>query len=189
MEIATIGLDLAKHVFHVHAADGSGEAVLRRRLSRRELLPFFASVRPCLVGIEACATAHHWARQLRAQGHDMRLIPPAYVKPYVRRGAKNDASDAAAICEAVTRPGMRFVAVKGEAEQAFLMLHRARRLLVGHRTMTSCALRAHLAEFGIAIPQGRHRVDAIAATLDEVGAALPEEACFPSARSSRNWRA
>ncbi len=125
MEVATIGLDISKHVFHIHAVDGQGQAAGRQRLRRGEIVSFFSSLAPCLVGIEACATAHHWAREIRQCGHDVRLIPPAYVKPYVRRGAKNDAADAAAICEAVSRPNMRFVPIKSAENQGFLMLHRA----------------------------------------------------------------
>ena len=178
MEANTIGLDLAKNVFHAHAVDVDGNVVIRKRLIRREVLPFFAGLQPCLVGIEACATAHHWARELQNFGHTVRLIPPAYVKPYVRRGAKNDASDAAAICEAVARPGMRFVPIKSKENQAFLLLHRARGLLVRQRTMTACAIRAHLAEYGIVIAQGRHRVEAFVTALDEFGTELPEDARF-----------
>jgi transposase len=148
MKITTIGFDLAKHVFQVHGADESGTAVLRKRLRRAEVLPFFAGADPCLVGIEACATAHHWARELTKLGHTVKLIPPAYVKPYVKRG-KTDAADAEAICEAVSRPSMRFVPMKSEDQQAVLMLHRTRALLVRQRTMLANALRAHLAEFGI----------------------------------------
>ena len=141
MNPAVIGFDLAKNVFHVHVSDPSGHAIDSKHLTRRALLPFFESMPACLVGIEACATALHWARQLLRLGHDARLIPPGYVKPYVRRGARNDASDAAAICEAVARPRMRFVPIKSEEDQAFLMLHRARGLLVRQRTMASCAIR------------------------------------------------
>ena len=143
MEIATIGLDLAKHWFQVHGVDAEGRAVVRKRLRRREVIPFFASLPRCLVGAEACATAHHWARELKDLGHEVRLMPPCYVKPFVRRQAKNDATDAAAICEAVTRPNMRFVSVKSPEQRGFLMLHRARGLLVRQRTMTACAIRAH----------------------------------------------
>src|SRR5687768_186087 len=133
MEITTIGLDLAKHVFQVHGMAADGSVVLKKRLRRGQVHTFFAGLKPCLVGMEACATAHFWARELRALGHDVRLMPAQYVKAYVRRG-KNDAADAAAICEAVTRPSMRFVLVKEEAQQAGLMLHRVRDLLIRQRT-------------------------------------------------------
>ncbi|MEO0712303.1 MAG: IS110 family transposase [Pseudomonadota bacterium] len=178
MTPATVGLDLAKSVFHVHVVDASGCTIDSRRLTRRELPPFFEASSACLIGIEACATAHNWARQLQRLGHDVRLIPPGYVKPYVRRGAKNDAADAAAIFEAVTRPNMRFVPVKSREDQAFLMLHRARGLLVRQRTMAACAFRAHLAEYGVIVAQGRHRVDTLVAKLDEIREDLPEDACF-----------
>jgi len=133
MQVATIGLDLAKHVLQVHGVDAPGGGVVRRRLRRRELLAFFAGLEPCPVGMEACATAHCWARELRALGHEVRLMPAQYVKAYLRRG-KDDAADAAAIREAVGRPSMRFVPVKGEAQQAAPMLHRVRDLLVRQRT-------------------------------------------------------
>ena len=178
MTPTTIGLDLAKNVFHVHVADAAGHTICSKRFSRRELLRFFKSLPPCLIGMEACATAHNWARQLLEFGHDVKLIAPNYVKPYVRRGAKNDAADAAAICEAVTRPNMRFVPIKSREDQGFLMLHRARGLLVRQRTMASCAFRAHLAEYGIVVAQGRHRVDALVEKLDEIRQHLPENACF-----------
>ena len=160
MKITTIGFDLAKHVFQIHGVDESGTPVLRKRLRRAEVLPFFAGTDPCLVGIEACATAHHWARELTKLGHTVKLIPPAYVKPYVRRG-KTDAADAEAICEAVARPSMRFVPMKSADQQAVLMLHRTRALLVRQRTMLANALRAHLAEFGIIVAQGVGRVGAL----------------------------
>lgn len=160
MNIATIGLDISKFAFHLHAVDYERRVVCRQRLRRGEIIAFFSSLSSCLVGIEACASAHHWAREIQRLGHDARLIPPAYVKPYVRRGAKNDATDAAAICEAVARPNMRFVPIKSVENQGFLMLHRARGLLVRQRTMTSCAIRAHFAEFGLIVGQGRQRVDA-----------------------------
>jgi transposase len=134
MEITTIGLDIAKRVFQAHGADVTGKAVLRRKLQRAEVLTFFASLPPCLVGIEACSTAHHWAREISALGHEVRLMPASYVKPYVKRG-KTDAADAEAICEAMTRPTMRFVPVKTTEQQAVLMLHRTRDLLVRQRTM------------------------------------------------------
>ena len=153
MEVTTIGLDIAKNVFQVHGVDCAGDVVIRRQLRRRQVLPFFKKLPGCLVGIEACATAHHWGRQLIGLGHEVKLMPPHYVKPYVKRG-KNDASDAAAICEAVTRPSMRFVSVKGMEQQSVLMLHRTRELLVRQRTMLINAIRAHMAEFGIVAPVG-----------------------------------
>jgi len=149
----TIGLDIAKRVFQVHGVDAAGEVVVQRKLRRSELLVFFKRLAPCLVGIEACATAHHWARALMALGHEVKLMPPSYVKPYVKR-QKNDMTDAEAICEAVTRPTMRFVPVKSVEQQSVLSLHRARDLLVRQRTGLINALRAHLAEYGIAVPQG-----------------------------------
>ncbi len=155
MEITTIGLDIAKNVFQVHGVDRTGEVVIRRQLRRRQLLPFFKNLPGCLVGIEACATAHHWGRHLIGLGHEVKLMPPHYVRPYVKRG-KNDAADAAAICEAVTRPTMRFVAVKRPEQQSVLMLHRTRELLVRQRTMLVNAIRAHMAEFGIVAPSASH---------------------------------
>jgi transposase len=172
MQITTIGLDLAKHVFQVHAVDAAGNVVLRRRLRRGQVLAFFIELKPCLVGMEACATAHFWARQLRALGHDVRLMPAQYVKAYLRRG-KNDAADAAAICEAVTRPSMRFVPIKGEAQQAALMLHRVRDLLVRQRTQLINAIRGHLAEFGIIEAQGPWNAVRLLAGLEEA-AELPD---------------
>ena len=156
MQITTIGLDLAKHVFQVHAVNAAGEVVLRKALRRAQLIPFFTKLPPCLIGIEACGTSHHWARELIRLGHDVRLMPPAYVKPYVKRG-KTDAADAEAICEAVTRPTMRFVAVKSREQQAALSMHRARNLLVKQRTQLVNMMRGLLAEFGIDIPQGLER--------------------------------
>ena len=166
MEISTVGLDLAKRVFQVHAADAAGNVVLRQKLQRAEVEAFFARLPPCLVGLEACSTAHHWARTIRRHGHEVRLIPPAYVKPYVRRG-KTDAADAAAICEAVSRPHMRFVPVKSEQQQAALLHHRTRDLLVRQRTMLIGALRGHFAEFGIVVPTGQHRVAQLIALLQD----------------------
>ena len=173
MEIATIGLDLAKHWFQVHGVDVQGQVVVRRKLRRGEVVTFFASLEPCLVGMEACATAHHWARELRALGHQVKLMPPAYVKAYVKRN-KNDAADAEAICEAVTRPSMRFVPVKDADQQSVLMLHRARNLLVRQRTMLVNALRAHMAEFGIIAPQGLRHVEVLARELAREQERLPE---------------
>jgi len=153
MEISTIGLDLAKNIFQIHGINSQGEPVVRKALRRSQMLPFFAKIQPCLVGIEACGTSHHWARELIKLGHDVRLMPPAYVKPYVKRG-KNDAADAEAICEAVTRQTMRFVPVKSREQQAALSLHRVRSLLIRQRTQLINMMRSMLAELGIAIPVG-----------------------------------
>jgi transposase len=153
MMIKTIGLDLAKSVFQVHGVGADGKTELVKRLHRRQMLPFFSKLPPCLIGVEACATAHHWARTLIAMGHDVRLMPPSYVKGYVKRG-KSDALDAEAICEAVQRPTMRFVPVKTVEQQGILMAHRTRSLLVRQRTMAANALRAHLAEFGLVANPG-----------------------------------
>jgi transposase len=154
-EVSTIGLDIAKAVFQVHGVDGDGAVVIRKRISRSKMLEFFAGLPPCLVGIEACPSAHHWGRQLAGLGHTVKLMPPSYVKAYLKR-SKNDANDAAAICEAVTRPSMRFVAIKTKEQQTALMLHRTRQLLVRQRTMLSNALRGHLAELGIVSAKGRN---------------------------------
>ena len=160
MQVTTIGVDLAKHVFQVHVVDAEGEVVLRRKLRRAEVVGFFAKLPPILIGMEACATSHHWAQQLGALGHLVRLIPPAYVKPFVKR-QKNDAADAEAICEAVCRPTMRFVPLKSAEQQAVLVLHRARDLLIRQRTMLSNALRAHMAEFGIIEKLGAAGLEAL----------------------------
>lgn len=151
--ITTVGIDLAKNVFQIHGIDPDGKILLRKKLKRSEVLPFFSDLPPCLIGMEACSSAHHWGRTLRKMGHDVKLMPAVYVKPYVKR-QKNDAADAEAICEAVTRPTMRFVSIKSEAQQAVLMMHRTRQLLVRQRTMMVNALRAHLAELGIISRQG-----------------------------------
>lgn len=143
MEITTVGLDLAKRVFQVHGVNTAGGVVVRKALRRAQMLPFFAKLPPCLVGIEACGTSHHWARELIRLGHEVRLMPPAYVKPYVKRG-KADAADAEAICEAATRPTMRFVAVKSREQQAALSMHRARNLLVKQRTQFVNMMRGFL---------------------------------------------
>src|ERR1700733_595595 len=163
-EITTIGLDLAKSVFQVHGIDDAGGIVLRKRLRRGQVVTFFAGLAPCLVGLEACATAHYWARELRTVGHDVRLMPPQYVKAYVKRN-KNDAADAEAICEAVRRPSMRFVPVKTVEQQSALLMHRARELLVRQRTMLANALRGHLAEFGLIAAQGLHNVAGLIAIV------------------------
>jgi transposase len=164
MQITTIGLDLAKHVFQVHGIDANEAVVEKRRLRRGQILSYFAKLPPCRIGIEACATAHFWARELRRLGHDVRLIPPQYVKAYLKRG-KNDAADAAAICEAVTRPSMRFVPIKDEEQQAVLVMHRARELLVRQRTQLINALRGHLAEFGLIEAQGPSHVQRLLETM------------------------
>src|SRR5207344_3657838 len=156
--ITTVGLDIAKSVFQVHCVDADGEVVLRRQLKRRYVLAFFQKLPACLVGIEACASSHHWSRELQALGHTVRLMPPAYVKPYVKR-QKNDATDAEAICEAVSRPNMRFVETKTPEQQSGLVLHRTRHLFIHQQTAVINAIRAHLAEFGIVAPVGRHGVE------------------------------
>jgi transposase len=158
MNITTIGLDIAKSVFHVHGADVDGAIAVDKPLKRAKVESFFAALPACLVGIEACATAYHWARVLRALGHDVRLIAPAHVKAYVRRN-KTDAADAAAICEAVSRPTTRFVPIREAEEQAVMGLHRARALLIKQRTMLINALRGHLAEFGVVAPRGNEGAD------------------------------
>ena len=156
--ITTIGLDIAKSVFQVHGVDTGGQVVIRRQIKRRYVLAFFQKLTPCLVGIEACASAHHWSRELQALGHTVRLMPPAYVKPYVKR-QKNDATDAEAICEAVTRANMRFVPTKTPEQQSGLVLHRTRHLFIRQQTAVINAIRAHLAEFGIVAQVGRHGVE------------------------------
>jgi len=153
-EVSTIGLDIAKSVFQVHGVDAEGTVVIRKRIGRAKVLAFFARLPSCLVGIEACPSAHYWSRKLQALGHAVKLMPPSYVKAYLKRG-KNDANDTAAICEAVTRPSMRFVPTKSEQQQSVLMLHRSRQLLVRQRTMLSNAIRGHLAELGVISAKGR----------------------------------
>src|SRR4051812_27576528 len=154
----TIGLDIAKSVFQVHGVDAAGQVVIRRQLKRRYVLAFFQKLSPCLVGIEACASSHHWSRELQALGHTVRLMPPAYVKPYVKR-QKNDMADAEAICEAVTRANVRFVPTKTPEQQSCLMLHRTRHLFIRQQTSVINVIRAHLAEFGIVAPVGRKGVE------------------------------
>src|SRR5690348_13639119 len=158
MQAITIGLDIAKSVFQVHGVDAGGQVVIRRQLKRRYVLVFFEKLAPCLIGIEACASSHHWSRQLRALGHTVRLMPPSYVKPYVKR-QKNDATDAEAICEAVGRANMRFVPTKTPEQQSGLVLHRTRHLFIRQQTSVINAIRAHCAEFGIVAPVGRRGVE------------------------------
>lgn len=166
-EIATVGVDLAKSVFQVHAVDANGRVLVRRQLRRAQFLTFFEKLPRCLIGMEACAGAHDWGRKLQGMGHDVRLMPPSYVKPYVKRG-KTDAADAAAICEAVTRPSMRFVAVKTEECSSALVLHRTRDFLVRQRTQISNAIRAHMAEFGIVTAKGAQNVDRLMEQMDRL---------------------
>ena len=164
--LTTVGLDLAKNVFQVHGIDADGAVVVRRSLRRWSVVGWFSKLEPCLVGMEACATAHYWARELRALGHDVRLIPPAYAKAYVRRN-KNDAADAAAICEAVSRPSMRFVSIKSPEQQALAGVHRVRDLLVRQRTMLINQTRSLMAEFGVVAAKGAPRVRELLAVLDD----------------------
>jgi transposase len=172
--ITTIGLDIAKSVFQVHGVDAEGNVILRRQLKRRYVVVFFQKLPPCLVGIEACASSHHWSRELQALGHTVRLMPPAYVKPYVKR-QKNDATDAEAICEAVTRPNMRFVPTKTPEQQSCLTLHRTRHLFIRQQTSVINAIRAHLAEFGIVAPVGRNGVEQLLGVVaDGSDRRLPE---------------
>ncbi len=165
-EVITIGLDIAKSIFQVHGVDAEGAVVVRRQLRRGQVLAFFKKQRPCLVGMEACATSHHWAREIEALGYQVRLMPPRYVKPYVKRN-KNDMADAEAICEAVTRPTMRFVEIKTPEQQSVLMLHRTRHLYVRQRTTLINALRAHLAEFGIVAGVGRNGLERLLKVIED----------------------
>lgn len=161
MQITTLGLDLAKNIFQVHAVTATGEVVIRRTLRRGRVLAFFENLEPCTIGMEACSTSHYWARELTKLGHEVRLMPPVYVKPYVKRG-KTDAADAEAICEAVTRPTMRFVPIKSPEQQALLSLHRARDLIVRQRTQIVNMMRGMLAEFGCIIAKGIERASVLA---------------------------
>jgi transposase len=174
-KITTIGLDIAKSVFQVHGVDAAGQVVTRRQLRRRQVLLFFQKLPPCLVGIEACASSHHWSRELQALGHTVRLMPPAYVKPYVKR-QKNDTTDAEAICEAVARPNMRFVPTKTVEQQSCLMLHRARHLFIRQQTAVINSIRAYLAEFGIVAPVGRRGVEQLLEIAADTVDRLPEVA-------------
>src|ERR1700756_1075683 len=177
-EVITIGLDIAKAVFQVHGVDRDGAVVIRKRITRAKVLEFFAALPSCLVGIEACPSAHYWSRRLQVLGHTVRLMPPSYVKAYLKR-SKNDANDAAAICEAVTRPSMRFVSTKSEQQQSGLMLHRSRQLLVCQRTMLSNAIRGHMAELGIICAKGRNgTAELIKIIADEKDGRIPAAARF-----------
>jgi len=175
MEISTIGLDLAKNVFQAHGADAAGAVLFRKQLRRAKVLSFFAKQPACLVAMEACAGAHHWAREIGKLGHTVRLIPPAYVKPFVKR-QKNDSADAEAICEAAQRPTMRFVAVKSEIQQASAVVFRARDLLVRQRTQTINALRGHLAEYGLVVAQGPAHTTKLIEHVEDPTSDLPEAA-------------
>ena len=174
--VTTVGLDLAKHVFQVHGVDASGCVVVAKAIRRNKLLAFFASLPPCLVGLEASGSAHHWARELMALGHEARMMPPAYVKPYIRR-QKNDASDAAAICEAVTRPSMRFVGVRSLENQAALMRHKTREMLVSQRTQLVNGLRGHLTEVGVIAAQGPRHARELAELIEACDETIPFEVC------------
>ncbi len=174
-EVSVIGLDLAKHVFQVHGADAVGRVVIRKRLRRAQVLEFFGRQPRCLVAMEACASSHFWGRELARLGHEVRLIPPAYVKPFVKR-QKSDAADAEAICEAAQRPTMRFVAVKSEASQAAAVIFRTRDLLVRQRTQLINALRGHMGEFGLVVPQGAARAKELVVLVTDPDTLVPEAA-------------
>ena len=191
MNAVRVGLDLAKSVFQVHGVDTAGQTVVRRRLARSQLIQFFAKLPACIIGMEACSSAHHWARELTRLGHEVRLIPPQYVKPYVKRN-KTDAADAEAICEAVGRPNMRFVPIKTKEQQGVLALHRVRALLVRQRTATINAMRGLLGEFGIVAAKGTARLDELRrrlalATAEQIppAARLAIEALFTHVDSLR----
>lgn len=187
METIMIGMDLAKSVFQVHGVDGAGQVVFRRQLRRGQVERFFAKLAPAVVGMEACGSAHHWGRVLEGLGHEVRLMPAAYVKPYVKRN-KTDGRDAEAICEAMQRPSMRFVSVKRPEQQAVMAVHRARALFVRQRTMLANALRAMFAEFGVVAPQGNKGLQSLIAELP-APAAVPE-AGHPALRMlARQWQA
>jgi transposase len=190
MRVTTIGLDIAKTVFQVHGVDAGGEVIIRQRLARRRVLAFFEKLAPYLVGIEARSTSHYWARELTARGHQVRLLPAQYVKPYVKRG-KNDAADAEAICEAVTRRTMRFVPVKTPEQQSVMMLHRVGLMLNRQRTQLSNSIRAHLSEFGIVAPIGRGGIDQLLAIVaDEKDTRVPAGArlCLQCWQHNSPWR-
>jgi transposase len=188
-EVSTIGLDIAKSVFQIHGVDNDGTVVIRKRVSRAKVLEFLSALPRCLIGMEACPSAHHWSRQLQALGHTVKLMPPSYVKAYLKR-SKNDANDAAAICEAVTRPSMRFVATKSEQQQSGLMLHRSRQLLVRQRTMLSNALRGHMAELGLTAAKGRNgTAELLAIIADAKDDRIPAVARFSLEVLARQYAA
>ena len=166
-KVVTIGLDIAKSVFQLHGVDAAGAVLLRKRLPRSRMLAFFEKQAPCLIGIEACGSAHYWGRELSRLGHDVRLIPPSYVKPYVKR-QKNDAADAEAICEAVTRPSMRFVPIKTPEQQSIMVAHRTRSILTRQRTQLSNAMRGHMSEFGLVAPVGRNGLEILIGVINDV---------------------
>lgn len=171
--VTTVAVDLAKHVFQVHGCDAAGRVVVAKALRRKDVLPFFASLRACLIGMEACGSAHHWGRELMALGHEVKLIPPVYVKPFVKR-QKNDRNDAAAIYEALFRPGLRFVAVRSVENQAMLMGHKVREMLVAQRTQLFNGLRGHLAEVGVIAAQGACNMRALGALIEEGHVDIPD---------------
>src|SRR4029434_3455734 len=168
--VSTVGLDLAKYIFQLHGADSAGAVVFRQKLRRGQPLAFLATLPPCTVAMEACASAHYWGREIAKLGHTVKLIAPAYVKPFVKR-QKNDACDAEAICEAAQRPTMRFVAVKSETKQASAVIFRTRDLLVGQRTQIINAIRGHMTEFGFVAPQGPSHIERLIAQIAEPASA------------------
>jgi transposase len=174
--VSTIGLDIAKHVFQAHGADASGQAVFRKKITRTKLIDFLASQPRCLVALEACGGAHCWGREISKLGHTVRLIPPSYVKPFVKR-QKNDAADAEAICEASQRPSMRFVAIKDEEQQANGVVFRARDVLVRQRTQCINALRGHLTEYGWVVPKGTSHMATLIDQIEDPNCSLPKSAC------------
>ncbi|MGR3549299.1 IS110 family transposase, partial [Pseudooceanicola sp.] len=183
LEIITVGLDLAKNVFQVHGADGTGRAALCKKLRRAQVLEFFSQLPPCVVAMEACGGAHFWGREISKLSHAVRLIPPAYVKPFVKR-QKNDAADAEAICEAALRPTMRFVPVKSEETQGAAMVFRVRELLIRQRTQAINALRGHLSEFGQVVPQGAANASKRIAIVEDPTSGLPADA-IPTLKTLR----
>jgi transposase len=174
--VSTIGLDIAKHVFQAHGADASGQAVFRKKITRTKLIGFLSSQPRCLIALEACGGSHYWGREISKLGHTVRLIPPSYVKPFVKR-QKNDAADAEAICEASRRPSMRFVAIKDEEQQANGVVFRARDMLVRQRTQCINALRGHLTEYGWVVPKGTSHMATLIDQIEDPNCSLPKSAC------------